>query len=158
MIFCIEIFHFIVIILSIRSPICPNCQKNCESTKKVFLDFDKKDCTNCQQYSLMMEIKEAHIDKLNINSKAIKDLKEENAKIQRKCDELSGKLINAVKELKQKDNELADHQQTIEILKTEINALRITNNIENMAPKNEQTGNSDVIPALAPIKSPLVQK
>lgn len=100
----------------------------------------------------MIEIKEAHIDKLNMNSKAIKDLNEKNAKNQRKCDELSGKLANTVKELKQKDKELADHQQTIKILKTELNALRISNNIENMAPKNEQTENSDVILA------PLVEK
>lgn len=160
MIFCIVIFNFLVIIilLSIRSSICPNCQESCDSTKKIFLDFDKRDCNNCEQYSLMMEIKEAHIDKLNKNSKTIKDLKEENAKNQRKCDELSGKLTNTVKELKEKDNELATHHQIIEILKTEINALRITNNIENMAPKIEQTENSDVIPALAPIKSHLVQK
>lgn len=94
----------------------------------MFLDFDKKDCTQCQQYSLLIEIKEARIDKLN------NDLKDEIAKSRLEFDELKR---NAA----QKDNDLAKYKKTIETLKTELNALRIKNDIEKVTLNNEQMEN-----------------
>lgn len=141
----------------LRSPICPNCQKICSSTQKVFFDFDNKDCTQCQQYALLVEIKEAQIDKLKSNTQTITDMKE-------KINELKGNIASTDKLLTQKDNELAKYKQIIESLKTELNALRITNDTENVAPRNEQTESfsnanlilheksEEVIQALAPIK------
>lgn len=90
----------------------------------MFLDFDKKDCTQCQQYSLLIEIKEARIDKLN------NDLKDEIAKNRLECDELKRNVA-------QKDNDLAKYQKTIEMLKTELNALRI----EKVTLNNERMEN-----------------
>ncbi|XP_055323098.1 E3 ubiquitin-protein ligase TRAIP-like [Sitodiplosis mosellana] len=135
---CGHIFHEkCLTVWTKKSPTCPNCQKNCQSTQKVFLDFDKKDCTHCQQYALLIEIKESRIDKLNI------ELKNEIAKSRLQFDELKRKIANTDKVLAQKDNDLAKCQQTIDVLKSELNAVRTTNDTENVAPKNERTENTD---------------
>lgn len=141
----------------LRSTNCPNCQKSCLPTKKVYVDFDTKDCTQCQQYGLLIEIKEAQIDKLKSNAQTFTEMKG-------KIDELKGKIANTDKLLTQKDNELAKYKQIIESLKIELNALRITNDAENVAPKNNQTEklnnvnlllhekSEGMVQALAPIK------
>lgn len=137
-----------------RSPTCPNCAKNSQPTKKVYLDFDNKDCSQCQQYAMLIDIKETQIDTLKSNTQSITDMKKEMTKNQLKYDELMTKIANTNKMLMQKENELLKCQQTIESLKRELSALQI-NDTENVAPNkadlllHEKSG--EVIQALAPI-------
>lgn len=104
--------------------------------QKIYLDFDRKDCNQCQQYSLLMEIKENQIEKLNTQHKDFnKKMKAKELEIR----ELKAENAQNTEVITKKNNELTNIERTVALLKKELNELRITKDNE----KDEQNNNKN---------------
>lgn len=141
------------------------CAVGCDSTtnKKVFLDFESKDCNECAQYKMLIDIKETQIDKAKTKCETITDemefLKLDNTTNETKIFDLSKKLAQKDKVLTEKDLELAKLNQVINALKNELSRVRTINGLKkekeenNNQPKTTVKLEKEAI--VAPIKSNL---
>lgn len=127
------------------------CEVNYQTSvhKRIFLDFDHKDCSQCQQYTLLMEIKENQIGKLKAEHATATEkitALQNNLKIKEsKLSELEAQTMKDEAIIKKNSNELEKFEQTIALLKKELNELRITKNDKMEEPNNNLTENINIV-------------